>query len=301
MERMGGGMNPYYLQIGGLVRFRLAQARGRLDEVMRCLDDLELHWPDIHFLTGGLRAQAALRFHEDEETVARAKEWLEMVPPGIGGGLPGSGAIGAAELYYQADLIWARLQIAVGDPERAAPFLARWLEQARASGLGGRAIELTLLEAQMRHKLGEEGLALACLEIALAAGQAEGYLRVFDQGRLLDELIHQAARQGLRPGYCERILAAIRFSGGERLLSDMPGSSRPVGGEMLVEPLSEREQEVLRLMAEGASNQEIAERLVITVGTGKSHVNHILAKLGARSRTEAVALARRYGGVGGTL
>jgi LuxR family maltose regulon positive regulatory protein len=300
MERIGGGMNPYYLQIGGLVRYRLAQARGRLDEAMGCLDDLERRWPDVQFLTGGLRAQAALRFREDEETIAHAREWLEAYPAGVSDGLPGAGAIGAAELYYQADLVWARLQIAVGDPEMAAPFLARRLERARSSGLAGREIELTLLEAQMYHKLGEAGLALANLERALAAGQVEGYLRIFDQDNVLDDLIHQAARQGLRPGYCERILVAIRASGGERLLSDAPALSRPVQGETLIEPLSEREQEVLRLMAEGASNQAIAERLVITVGTVKSHVNHILSKLGARSRTEAVALARRGGFLGET-
>ncbi len=63
----------------------------------------------------------------------------------------------------------------------------------------------------------------------------------------------------------------------------------------LVEPLSQRELDVLRLMATGATNQAIAGRLVITVGTVKSHINHILNKLGGRNRTEAVAHARQRG------
>ena len=73
------------------------------------------------------------------------------------------------------------------------------------------------------------------------------------------------------------------------------GSGAPPSQPQLVEPLSERELEVLRLIAQGASNQAIAGALVISIGTVKSHINHILGKLGAANRTEAVSRARALG------
>lgn len=304
MERMGGSMHPDYLQTAWLVKFRLAQAQGRPGEALLCLDKLELLWPDLQFLTRGLRSQAVLRYQEDKEAVASAKDWLGSYPACVGGELPlpGLGPIGAAELYYQANLTWARLQIAVGDPHVVRSFLANQLELERESGLSGRVIDLSLIEAQMHHKLGEEWSALASLEKALAAGQTEGYIHTFDQSSALDDLVHQAAQQGICTGYSDRILAAIRSSKGGRLLSDsrLTGQKglRPSRSSLidpLIDPLSERELDVLLLMAAGVTNQGIAEHLVITVGTVKSHINHILAKLGARNRTEAVALARRQG------
>ncbi len=82
---------------------------------------------------------------------------------------------------------------------------------------------------------------------------------------------------------------------GDVILPDVAGRSSQVSKLESAEHLSERELEVLRLMARGASNHEIAERLVITVGTVKSHINHILGKLEAHNRTEAVARARELG------
>ena len=97
--------------------------------------------------------------------------------------------------------------------------------------------------------------------------------------------------------YIEQLLAVIDHEAGPSGGVDQSGGAGPTVLES-GERLSERELEVLRLMARGASNQAIADQLVITVGTVKSHINHILGKLEARNRTEAVARAREWGLLG---
>lgn len=99
-------------------------------------------------------------------------------------------------------------------------------------------------------------------------------------------LLQQAGAAGISPDYVQRLLAAFVAKG------QPPLPARP---QPLVEPLSERELEVLRLVAAGLSNREIAEELVVAVSTVKSHANHIFGKLGVKSRTQAVAQAKELG------
>jgi LuxR family maltose regulon positive regulatory protein len=107
------------------------------------------------------------------------------------------------------------------------------------------------------------------------------------------QLLVEAARRGVFRAYIERILAAIGAT------KTVPSKQEDAAISSIRTPfgesLSERELEVLRLIAQGASNREIAEQLVVTVGTVKSHVNHILGKLDSHNRTEAVAQARKLG------
>jgi LuxR family maltose regulon positive regulatory protein len=125
---------------------------------------------------------------------------------------------------------------------------------------------------------------------ALILAQPEGYVRSFvHAGEPLRSLLRDLRLQlpvsqaapDLLSGYLDRLLGAFEAQG-----SPGPGTA---------DLLTPREQEILALMAEGASNREIAERLVVTVGTVKGHVNHILDKLGAHNRTGAVARARELG------
>jgi len=99
-------------------------------------------------------------------------------------------------------------------------------------------------------------------------------------------LLYEAARRGIAPGYVGKLLAAFATTDGER------PESKPTATPSLVEPLSKRELQVLRLIAEGLSNQEIAARLVLSLNTVKGHTRKIYGKLGVNSRTQAVAKAK---------
>ncbi len=289
---IGHGSNPYYLMTAYLALYRLNEIRGRPDEAMTCLNQLEAVWPDVAFCTRGLRATYFLRSApEDASRLAKAAAWCQDFTASFdeNANLPGLGPFGAAEAYYVAWLTWIRAQIALGKVRGVASFLARQANLAAAAGLSNRLIELSLLEAQAWRAAGEEQRAWPTLERALAAAEPAGYVRIFDQGPALAHLLAEAARRGLFKEYLGRILGAIGLPEAPR-----PDRAAP-GGTSYVESLSERELEVLRLIAQGATNQEIASKLVITVGTVKSHINHVLDKLGAHNRTEAVARARAMG------
>jgi ATP/maltotriose-dependent transcriptional regulator MalT len=304
LDWMGWGMNPYYLMTAYTGLFRLCEIQGRSAEALECLEHLEAAWPDLDFYTHGLRVWHRLRAEpEDPGARASAAAWCQEFSPPAGEGvhLPGMGPIGAAEAYYLAYVTWVRLQIATGNAQAALPYLTRQLDLSQAHGLSTRIIELSLLKAQALRANGDRASAWTVLERALALARPEGFVRIFDQGAALTHLLVEAAQRGICREYIAQILAAIgaREAAGSGREAE-PGRQNPVeslrvASLTLVEPLSQRELEVLRLMARGASNQEIAGQLVITVGTVKSHINHILGKLEARNRTEAVARARGMG------
>jgi LuxR family maltose regulon positive regulatory protein len=132
--------------------------------------------------------------------------------------------------------------------------------------------------------------ALAFLTDALVLTQPEGYVRTFiDKGEPMAILLRRAAAQGIVPDYVARLLSAFESKALEHPTSTVPSTGVALS---LVEPLSERELEVLQLMAAGLSNHEIADRLIIGIGTVKSHVHSILGKLNARDRTQALIKAQ---------
>jgi LuxR family maltose regulon positive regulatory protein len=128
--------------------------------------------------------------------------------------------------------------------------------------------------------------ALSALERALSLAEPEGYVRTFiDEGEPMARLLRQALSQGIASNYAARLLAAF----------DAEVALTPSAMDALVEPLTERELEVLRLIVAGLSNPDIAEDLFIAVSTVKSHVNHIYGKLGVENRVQAINRARSLG------
>ena len=151
-------------------------------------------------------------------------------------------------------------------------------------------IEILVLQALVHHALGEHSQAMSVLEHALKLAEPEGYMRLFVyEGEVLRLTIldlRLAIEKTTHPlfGYVEKILAAF------------PQLTQPQNLKYeLVDPLSEREIEVLRLIAQGLSNNEITQKLVVALSTVKGHNLRIFAKLQAKSRTEAVARARELG------
>ena len=151
----------------------------------------------------------------------------------------------------------------------------------------GSVLEIFVLRALALETQGERTNALSTLEQALVLAAPEGYIRLFvDAGLPMQALLRYAYVRGIVPGYVTTLLSAF----GERNASDHPlASARP---DPLVEPLTEREREVLRLLLEGAPNREIARRLVLSVNTVKRHVYNLCGKLGVQSRSQAIIRAR---------
>ena len=155
----------------------------------------------------------------------------------------------------------------------------------------GSLIKILALQAVAFQAQSDLDQAMSMLERALSLAKPEGFVRTFvDEGEPMARLLEQAAARGIAPDYVSRLLAALGAEEAERA-----SSPAPPGVASLVEPLTDRELEVLRLIGEGYSNQDIAEALVITLNTVKKHTSGIYGKLGVHSRTQAVVRAQELG------
>jgi LuxR family maltose regulon positive regulatory protein len=173
------------------------------------------------------------------------------------------------------------------------------LQVAEAAGQIGNVIELLTLQALALEAQGESVQATTTLHRALTLAEPEGYIRTFvDEGEPMRRLIADC-RSWIEKQSHSEAQKLIAYAG--RLLTAFPqAESAPLPAiihqpSKLVEPLSERELEVLRLIADGFSNAEIGAKLFIAVGTVKRHINNIYGKLDVQSRTQAVARARELG------
>jgi LuxR family transcriptional regulator, maltose regulon positive regulatory protein len=199
-----------------------------------------------------------------------------------------------------AYLLLARVLLARNDPGPALALLQRLLATAASQGRIGNVIEIQALRALALAARGDHAGALGALAEAVTLACPQGYVRVFaDEGAPMRVLLAQlsAARRGQQPA-ARRIdpgyLAALLRACGQADATPPPGraAAAPPG---LAEPLTDRELDVLRLIAAGKSNQRIAHDLFVALDTVKTHVTHILVKLGAANRTEAAARARQLG------
>jgi len=187
----------------------------------------------------------------------------------------------------------ARLLIAREDYDEALQLLDRLRETAQAADRRGNVIEILMLQALALRARDEKIWAMDVMGQALALGEPEGYVRTFvDEGPAMVVLLSETlgARQRGRLDsannvpvhYFRKLIAALEQDATSTVL---PAARSP-------EPLSERELEVLQLIAAGKSNRRIATELFVSVGTVKTHINNIYRKLDAHSRTQAVARAR---------
>lgn len=180
-------------------------------------------------------------------------------------------------------LLLARVLLARRAPNRALGLLERLgalaQDQARTESL----IEALLLQALTLSASGDAAHAMTALTQALTSAEPEGYVRIFmDEGTPMVQLLHTAESRGVVPTYVRQLLAAFGKAAPDTTLALAS----------LQEPLSERELEILKLIAAGRSTQEIAQGLVIAVGTVRTHLKSIYGKLDAHSRLQAVERAR---------
>ena len=198
-------------------------------------------------------------------------------------------------------LVLARVLLAQDRPGAALGLLERLHAAAAAQDRVGSVIEIEALRALALAAAGEEDAAVGALAGALILGCPQGYVRVFADGgapmaALLARLVAaQKAERGAARGVPLGCLAEVlRAFGGK---DAAPGARRAAAAAVpgLVEQLTAREREILVLLAAGTPNPRIAEELVVSLDTVKKHVSHLLGKLGAANRTEAVTRARQLG------
>jgi len=180
--------------------------------------------------------------------------------------------------------VLARVLAAQGDLDQAAGFLTRMVEASERCGRKSSTIENLALLALVEQAQDETGRALDTLARALVLAEPEGHVRAFvDEGPSMRSLLQAAVRRGDAPQHASTLLAAFR--------EPEPPSAQVA----LVEPLSDRELAVLRLAAAGLSNREIADELVVSINTVKTHTKSLYAKLGVHKRTQAINRAQDLG------
>lgn len=190
------------------------------------------------------------------------------------------------EMFEVKILLLIRLKIACREPAGALDLIDELMQINEKQGYQRRQIELLVLKALALSQLDRTDQALDVLAQSLQLGQLEGYERTFvEHGEPMAQLLYQAIKQKISPDYAGRLLKVIT----EETLTTSPKNEADFD---LLEPLSDRELEVLRLIAEGLTNGEIARRLYISLSTVKGHTSNIFGKLTVRNRTEAVARGR---------
>ena len=213
--------------------------------------------------------------------IATAARWLEE--RGV------SSDHAAPETGWIDQVLLARVHLANSRADQARLLLEALLETTGVEGCPRAAVEIRAVQALALHALGHQSQAADAVQGALALAEPEGYVRLFaDEGEPMRRVLERAARNAPSP-YLARLLEACGMA------SRTSAEATPGQASSGADALTPREVEVLRHIALGLSNDQIAQRLVLAKGTVKKHVNNVYGKLGVRSRTQALARGRELG------
>jgi LuxR family maltose regulon positive regulatory protein len=249
------------------------------------------------------RQYAAPPWMTSETAAWQARIWLAQDKPSAasrwardrGLGVDGTPSY-LNELEYRVlvRILFAQRQLA-----DAVRLLRRLLAIAETGDRTSAAIEVLILQALAYQAQEDSDRAIAALEQALALGEPGGFCRIFvDEGPPMARLLYVVARRGTKPDYAGKLLAAFPAAPSDLSFRPSAGteiSKSEIRKSEIIEPLSERELEVLQLIAEGLTNPEIAARLYLSLNTVKAHTRNIYGKLGVHSRTQATSRARALG------
>ncbi|MEQ8676251.1 MAG: LuxR C-terminal-related transcriptional regulator [Aggregatilineales bacterium] len=188
---------------------------------------------------------------------------------------------------YNLTISQARIHLAQENASRALQILTPFIQKAQETESQYEYLKGLVLQAVVYHALNQPDAALKVLNESLALAKHGGFIRIFvDEGIVMKELLSEAVAQDIFPTYSQKLLAAF----------DASSDSEPsLASQSLIDPLSDRELEVLRLVAEGLTNREISKHLFVALDTVKGHNRNIYQKLQVKRRTEAVARARELG------
>ena len=290
------------LLVGSFTMARVPQSLGDYPGALAALDRAEeimsragapRYDEDIHAQRAGIHHHQGSNEGNDEALEAAARwaqgsglldGWREALADGR---FPG---VHRRELPF---LVVARIHLVRGNTGAARALLADLLALAERSGRVHSQVEVLILESLVRKAQGDAAGALAALRGALTRAEPGGFVRTFlDAGPEIAGMVRQAMSSGLAPDYARRLAEAF---GTEMATPPPAATAAGVPAQDLPEPLTEREIEVLRLIATGLSNADAGGRLFIAPSTVKKHLENIYAKLGTRNRTQAIARARAAG------
>jgi LuxR family maltose regulon positive regulatory protein len=297
-------------ELGDLARFaqnryrwyvamaRIQEAQGDLHGALDLLDEAERLYmsdfsPNVHPI-----AARKIRVWLAQERLGEALDWARV-----------QGLSVQDDLSYLLEfehITLVRILLAQYRNDRAnhsiveaIGLLERLLTAAQEGGRMGSVIEILILQALAHYAQGDIPIALIPLQQALTLAKPEGYVRIFlDEGSLMAELLHEAADHGIMPGYTGKLLAAFEAQGqANTSASPIPDwqNQSPPASQSLIEPLSQRELEVLRLFKTDLSGPEIARELVIALSTVRTHTKSIYSKLNVKDRRASVKRATELG------
>jgi LuxR family maltose regulon positive regulatory protein len=280
-EHLGLEQNRYRWRVA---MARMAVARGDLDGALDLLDEAgEQHISD--FLPD-IRPVAAVktRIWVAQGRLAEAQAWTRE--RGLSADDDPDYLREFEHITLARVLLGDQAKDRTGDSRhKAVKLLERLLRSAEGGGRAGSIIQILALQALAHQADGNVAAAQASLERALSLGEPEGYVRTFvDEGPPMVAALNAAAREGIAPAYVRQLLAAF----------GQADDRRPVK-QALVEPLSERELDVLRLLVSDLDGPEIAGELSVSLNTLRSHTKNIYSKLGVNSRRGAVTRAAELG------
>lgn len=264
----------------GQLSLQLAQHLGSLDTPALCwvlLSRLKLAQGDM---------AGAADFIAKAEQFVRQRNYMHRMPEVAAAQvlylLHQGDLTAAAQLAeeYELPTSQARVQLARGDTATALAMLDSIGEQVEAKGYKDEILKTMVLQAVALQKHGEIDQAVGIFGDALIMAEPGGFIRIFiDEGAPMAQLLHEAAQRGIKPEYTSKLLAAFEVE---------KQDDTAAATQQLIDPLTQRELEVLRLIAEDLSNREIGERLFLALDTVKGHNRKIFAKLGVKNRTQAV-------------
>jgi LuxR family maltose regulon positive regulatory protein len=284
-----GGLDSVF--VGKIQMSRLRQAQGDLEGAMH-----ELQMPDQgHRVDAFDLAARQVRLALAQGDIDKAQPWAKPIIEIISD--PSASKRVPLIFLEGLELVAARFHLAQGEIDQCLALLEKLQATAAPGDRMGPLIDAHLLRALAFQKMNAGSIttgALTGIATALELGSSQGYLLLFlEEGPalipLLEAVIDSETSSGEIKRYAQQLLEASAEAG-----RSGQGSAVPTADE-LIEQLTPREMEVLRLIAAGDSNQQIAEKLVITVRTVKKHTGNIYGKLNVGSRTQAVAFARQIG------
>jgi len=263
---------------------RLKEAQGDLDGALGFLDEAERVYvqaplPDVRPVPA-LRARIWIR----QGRLSEAQVWTQAQSLSVN-----------AEISYLHEfeyIVLARLLVAQSSRTKAevpldevVNLLLHLLQAAETGNRLGSVIEILVVLALAQQAQGNLPGASATLARALVLAEPQGYIRIFvNEGEPMAALLREVSNRGIVPDYVRRLQASFVKASGKK----------PSGTQPLIEPLSEREIEVLRLLSSELSGPEIAQRLTVSLNTLRTHTKNIYNKLGVNNRRAAVRRAREF-------